>query len=142
MGTHLVLVLSDRPVETEGKGVTLEGDSAGQSRGTEARPCPSNCCIGEVLWRAASQGKEGNKGAGGGEGSESHKEEGAGKGAGGVGIVGKEGMTTQGPPCVRTSREGEGGSSDVLMGVQGGDLVSTRDSRACWVLCVQAEGKE
>lgn len=81
-------------------------------------------------------------GAGGGEDSVSHMEEGAGKWAGGVGIVGKEGMMTQGPPCVRTSREGEGGSSDVLMGVQGGDLVSTRDSRPSSVLCVQAEGKE
>lgn len=81
-------------------------------------------------------------GAGGGEGSGSHMEEGAGKLAGGVGIVGKGGMTTQGPPCVRTSREGEGGSCGVLVGVQGGDPVSTRDLKPSSVLCVQAEGKE
>lgn len=30
VGIHLVLVLSDRPVEMEGKGVTLEGDLVGQ----------------------------------------------------------------------------------------------------------------
>lgn len=138
--THLALVPSDLPVETGGRGETLEAGSVSRWEGMGVRLCPDSCCIGGILLKAASREREGSTKGGGSEDSVGCRGEEAGMGAGGVWTVGKEGKMTPGLLCARRGHGDEAG--DFCVGVPGGDLVNMGDLNPGWALCARAGGRE
>lgn len=76
---HLVLVLSDLPVGTEGREGRLEAVQADQWVDKGGRLCPGSCCIGGIPLMEASLGMEGSMRGGGVEDSVGHREEAVGR---------------------------------------------------------------